>query len=67
MGRCAHCQAPAEETWDLRPCAIGESREVALCTPCDIELNEIVLRFIAAPDADALLAAYRAEKLTLIS
>jgi hypothetical protein len=60
--RCAHCGEPATETWDLRPCASGISRRYDLCLSCDITLNEMVLNFVRSPDADKLLAAYRARK-----
>lgn len=60
--KCAHCGEKATERWDLKPCAIGRWRRFDLCTPCDIDLNETVLRFVMAPDADKLLAAYRERK-----
>ncbi len=60
--RCAHCGERATETWRLRPCAIGRWRTFPMCTACDIELNEIALRFVRHPDADKLLAEYRERK-----
>lgn len=60
--RCAHCGERSTERWDLRPCAIGRWRRFDLCTPCDIELNEIVVRFINAADGEALLERYRERK-----
>lgn len=62
--RCDHCHAhEAPHTWDLRACAAaGEERRVNLCASCDLALNALVLRFVRAPDAEALIAAYAAER-----
>lgn len=58
---CAHCGT--EETahrWSVSACANArEEVEPELCTPCDIALNELVLRFINHPEVDRLMAAYR--------
>jgi hypothetical protein len=58
---CAHCGAEAGPTWDLRPCALDDEREVPLCRECDIELNAMILNFVRAPDAAELMDAYRAQ------
>lgn len=60
--RCAHCGEKAAETWDLRPCAIGRWRRIDLCSPCDLELNALVLEFIRLPEGPALIEAYRERK-----
>jgi hypothetical protein len=53
---CFRCSAPSAEQWQIcadsrvfRPC----------CVPCDVELNELVLRWAGDPDVDAKMAAYR--------
>lgn len=60
--KCIHCGERATERWDLRPCAIGRWRRIDLCTPCDIELNEIVVRFTNISGGEELLANYRERK-----
>lgn len=59
---CDHCGAqPWEAEWDLVACANRRRKhKVRLCTPCDIELNALTLRFVRHPDAEALIAAYSA-------
>lgn len=56
---CAHCGAPANQQWSLRPCAIGATGWYPLCDSCDIELNRVVMAFLRLPDADERLAAYQ--------
>ena len=60
---CAHCDAPeTAHRWSVAACANGRKKvEPELCTPCDIALNELVLRFIRHPEAEELIAAYRAK------
>lgn len=55
--RCYRCRKRrASQQWQI--CA---DRNVyrAVCTECDIELNELVLRWVGDPNADAKLARYR--------
>lgn len=61
---CDHCRAPdAPHTWDLRACAAdGEEHRVNLCASCDLALNAIVLRFVRAPMAEAMIETYAAER-----
>jgi transposase-like protein len=40
--KCYRCGNEATETWNI--CSDG-NRERYVCTPCDIELNELVLKF----------------------
>ena len=53
------CGKPARFQWSA--CANG-NRYVPVCTECDIGINRLVLDFMRLPNADALLAAYAAEK-----
>lgn len=55
--RCGDAHAP--ESFDL--CADKNALR-ALCTECDIALNELVLRWVNDPDVDSKVAAYRQEK-----
>jgi len=55
---CIRCDAPSTEQW--RCCADGSWR--TFCTPCDVGLNEVILRWMGLPDAEAQIAAYRARK-----
>lgn len=61
---CDHCRLRvAAHTWDLRACAAGgEVHRAELCTPCDLELNALALRYVRAPNAEARLADYAAER-----
>lgn len=59
---CVVCGEPAAHQWSLRPCAIGRTGWYALCTAHDVELNAHLLAFLRVPDAEALLAAYTAER-----
>lgn len=43
--KCTRCGDPAEEQW--KACADGQWRPV--CVPCDVDLNELVLTFMAIP------------------
>lgn len=57
---CAHCGgSPAERTWDMRPCAIGENITYSLCDERDLELNGIVLLFFRVADREQRLSNYR--------
>lgn len=50
------CGKPGAFQWNC--CAI-DNRWVAVCTDCDIGLNEMVLAFFRVPDRARLLARYR--------
>lgn len=60
--KCAHCQAPkAAHRWSIQACA--DKRRVRskwLCTPCDIQLNALVLAFVSDAKAAEKMAAYQA-------
>lgn len=59
---CVRCGAPSEHQWKVRSCAAGGPEEYrGLCTPCDLDLNRLVLEFFRVEDIDAVLAAYRRE------
>lgn len=53
---CFRCGDPGAHQWQI--CADGNQYR-AVCTPCDIALNETVLRFMGFRDADVLMAKYR--------
>lgn len=58
--RCHHCRRrKVRHTWTLRPCAIGRPTKIRLCSPCDLQLNSYVVRFMRHPMAAALITAYR--------
>ncbi len=59
---CAHCGEPSAHQWNLTACAIGKGGWFGVCTPCDIELNRMVLRFLRHPDAEKLIATYGATR-----
>lgn len=55
--RCYRCgKNPASQQWQI--CSDGNVFR-AVCTPCDVELNEMVLRWVGDPDAETKIAAYR--------
>lgn len=60
MATCRHCaKRRAAHTWTTRPCAIGRSLKIPLCSPCDAKLNSYVVRFIRRADAVAIITRYR--------
>lgn len=56
---CVRCGKPARFQWQI--CSDGNLYR-PLCAGCDIALNELVLRWIGDPDADAKISAYRQAK-----
>lgn len=56
LGPCVRCGKPGTESFDL--CADHNALR-SLCDDCDIELNELVLRWVGDPDVEAKIAAYR--------
>jgi hypothetical protein len=58
---CSRCAAPSVHQWQV--CANG-NRWLGVCIACDIELNAVALEFMRVPDAERLLAEYRAKALT---
>lgn len=56
--RCARCGKPASAQWNI--CADGEWRPI--CSECDIELNDLVLRWMKIKDATAKMKAYRVHR-----
>lgn len=55
---CRRCGAPARRQWQI--CS-DKNVYRAICIPCDIALNELVLRWIGDPDWQAKIAAYRVQ------
>lgn len=53
---CFRCGERASAQWQV--CADGGVYR-PLCRDCDIALNELVLRWVVDPGAEAKLAAYR--------
>ena len=61
---CVRCGAVASEQWSVKAGAMNGRRGWrALCTHCDVRLNELVLDFLAVPDFQEAVRAYRALKL----
>lgn len=56
--RCAHCKIRRAQLQWSTACANG-NRWVALCLPCDVELNHIVLSWIGDPDVDDKIHGYK--------
>ena len=54
---CARCGEPAEQQWIT--CADGLWRPI--CVKCDIELNEMVLKFMDDPKWKSKMRRYRKE------
>lgn len=59
---CAHCGEPSAHQWHLTPCALPGGGWFGVCTPCDLALNAMVLRFLRRPNAAQLLEAYGATR-----
>lgn len=59
--KCFKCGCKAKYQWQI--CSDGNIYR-PVCTPCDIELNEIVLKWAGFPDWEEKLNAYRKEKET---
>ncbi|MCK8788009.1 hypothetical protein M0638_27000 [Roseomonas sp. NAR14] len=53
---CFRCGEPSRFQWDI--CADGNTPR-GLCVACDVALNEMVLRWVGDPEADAKMASYR--------
>jgi hypothetical protein len=53
---CARCKAPSNQQWQA--CANG-GRYVGICDDCDIELNEMVLKFMRLPNRGRLMSRYK--------
>ncbi len=56
--KCIRCGQKARFQWSI--CADGNKNR-PLCAFCDIDLNELVLRWAGCPNADELMQAYRAK------
>lgn len=53
---CRRCGAASSQQWQV--CAdFGGYR--AICWPCDVEMNRLVLEFMRFPNAGAMIEAYR--------
>lgn len=53
---CARCGAPSNHQWNV--CADFNSFR-AICWPCDIEMNRMVLNFMRFPNVDQMVADYK--------
>lgn len=56
---CVRCGGQARFQWNV--CADGNLFR-PICTPCDIALNELVLKWMKDPHWKAKIAAYRQQK-----
>lgn len=54
--KCFRCGEPASTQWQI--CSDGNKYR-PLCLKCDVELNELVLRWMGFPDAKRKLAKYK--------
>lgn len=63
---CCHCGAAASETWWPGLCSLASEQKewMPVCAVCDVEINEIVVRFLYGNEKDHLLAAYRTKRLS---
>lgn len=52
---CIRCGSPAAHQWQI--CADGNNFR-AICLPCDIALNKMVLKWMRHPDAQSLGERY---------
>lgn len=59
--RCIRCGKPAAFQWQI--CADGNNWR-PVCAVCDVDLNELVLRWFGHPRADDLVNDYVAQKLS---
>lgn len=57
---CERCGGPGGTQWQV--CADGRVFRV-LCWPCDVELNELVMRWVWGDTREADLECYRKERL----
>ena len=55
---CFRCDAPSRFQWNI--CADGNVQR-GFCGPCDVAMNDLVLRWCGDPDVEAKMAAYRAK------
>jgi hypothetical protein len=53
---CVRCGRPADHQWQV--CADDRAFR-AICTPCDVALNEAVLTFLRHPNVPAAMKRYR--------
>lgn len=58
--KCASCGKPARYQWN---CCANGNRWVPVCGKCDVEMNEMFLRFVRHPFRGALMARYRKQVL----
>ena len=54
--KCFRCGSPAQCQWQI--CSDGNVYRL-LCLPCDLALNDMVLRWMGFPDVEAKMAAYK--------
>lgn len=53
---CARCGKPANQQWQI--CS-DDRLYRPLCNACDLEMNELVLKWIGFPDWEEKMEAYR--------
>lgn len=53
---CVRCSKPAAYQWQI--CSDDRNYR-PMCKECDVELNELVLRWMGHPQADFLIARYK--------
>ncbi len=54
---CLRCGKPSSRQWQI--CSLG-NRYAGVCTKCDIELNELVLKFMGIKDYEKIMLYYKA-------
>lgn len=60
---CVKCGAKASEQWSIKACAMKRVLVWRpLCAECDIQLNELVLEFLAIPNFQEAIAEYRKQQ-----
>ena len=58
--KCFRCDSRAEFQWQI--CSDGNVYR-PLCPRCDVEMNEMVLKFMGFKDCEEKITKYREEKL----
>ena len=61
--KCFRCENKAQFQWQI--CSDGNQFR-PICLPCDVELNEMVLKFMGFKDWKEMIEKYKAEKLNEI-
>ncbi len=61
--KCFRCENKAQFQWQI--CSDGNQFR-PICLPCDVELNEMVLKFMGFKDWKEMIEKYKSEKLNEI-